>query len=50
MTGAEALYADMSHFGRIPITIAWYAFVLPALVLNYVGQGGDHCCRSEVAR
>ncbi len=39
MTGAEALYADMSHFGRKPITIAWYAFVLPALVLNYVGQG-----------
>jgi KUP system potassium uptake protein len=39
MTGAEALYADMSHFGRIPITLAWYAFVLPALVLNYVGQG-----------
>jgi KUP system potassium uptake protein len=39
MTGAEALYADMSHFGRIPITIAWYAFVFPALVLNYVGQG-----------
>jgi KUP system potassium uptake protein len=39
MTGAEALYADMSHFGRIPITVAWYAFVLPALVLNYVGQG-----------
>ena len=39
MTGAEALYADMSHFGRIPITIAWYVFVLPALVLNYVGQG-----------
>jgi KUP system potassium uptake protein len=38
MTGAEALYADMSHFGRIPITIAWYVFVLPALVLNYVGQ------------
>ncbi len=38
MTGAEALYADMSHFGRVPITIAWYTFVLPALVLNYVGQ------------
>jgi KUP system potassium uptake protein len=38
MTGAEALYADMSHFGRIPITIAWYLFVLPALVLNYIGQ------------
>ena len=39
MTGAEALYADMSHFGLVPITIAWYLFVLPALVLNYVGQG-----------
>ncbi len=39
MTGAEALYADMSHFGRIPITLAWYGFVFPALVLNYVGQG-----------
>lgn len=38
MTGAEALYADMSHFGRMPITVAWYVFVLPALVLNYVGQ------------
>jgi KUP system potassium uptake protein len=39
MTGAEALYADMSHFGRVPITLAWYVFVLPALVLNYTGQG-----------
>jgi KUP system potassium uptake protein len=38
MTGAEALYADMSQFGRIPITLAWYGAVLPALVLNYVGQ------------
>ncbi len=38
MTGAEALYADMSHFGRIPITLAWYIFVFPALILNYVGQ------------
>ena len=38
MTGAEALYADMSHFGRISIALAWYAFVFPALVLNYVGQ------------
>ncbi|MBV8067462.1 MAG: KUP/HAK/KT family potassium transporter, partial [Candidatus Eremiobacteraeota bacterium] len=34
----EALYADMSHFGRKPITFAWYSFVFPALVLNYVGQ------------
>jgi KUP system potassium uptake protein len=39
MTGAEALYADMSHFGRIPITRAWYIFVFPALLMNYVGQG-----------
>ncbi len=39
MTGAEALYADMSHFGRVPITLAWYGLVFPALLLNYVGQG-----------
>jgi len=39
MTGVEALYADMSHFGRPPITIAWYALVFPTLILSYVGQG-----------
>ena len=39
VTGAEALYADMGHFGRKPISRAWFAFVLPALVLNYMGQG-----------
>ncbi|WP_207623024.1 potassium transporter Kup [Falsiroseomonas algicola] len=39
VTGAEALYADMGHFGRKPIQIAWIAFVLPALALNYFGQG-----------
>jgi KUP system potassium uptake protein len=39
MTGAEALYADMGHFGRSPIRLDWFAFVLPALVLNYFGQG-----------
>jgi KUP system potassium uptake protein len=39
VTGAEALYADMGHFGRKPIVRAWIAFVLPALVLNYLGQG-----------
>jgi len=39
VTGAEALYADMSHFGRKPITLAWYGLVLPALLLNYLGQG-----------
>jgi KUP system potassium uptake protein len=39
LTGAEALYADMGHFGRVPIMLAWYGMVLPALVLNYLGQG-----------
>ncbi len=39
VTGAEALYADMGHFGRKPIQRAWLALVLPALVLNYYGQG-----------
>jgi KUP system potassium uptake protein len=38
VTGGEALYADMGHFGRAPIRIAWYGLVLPALVLNYAGQ------------
>jgi KUP system potassium uptake protein len=39
VTGAEALYADMGHFGRLPIRLAWYMLVLPALLLNYFGQG-----------
>ena len=39
VTGAEALYADMGHFGRRPIELAWLFFVLPALTLNYLGQG-----------
>jgi KUP system potassium uptake protein len=39
LTGAEALYADMGHFGRGPIRRAWFAIVLPALVVNYFGQG-----------
>jgi KUP system potassium uptake protein len=39
ITGAEALYADMGHFGRWPIQLVWFAYVLPALVLNYFGQG-----------
>jgi KUP system potassium uptake protein len=39
VTGAEALYADMGHFGRKPIQLAWVTFVLPALTLNYFGQG-----------
>ncbi len=41
VTGVEALYADLSHFGRKPIVIAWYAFVFPALILNYFGQGAQ---------
>ena len=39
VTGAEALYADMGHFGRRPIQTAWLCFVLPSLALNYLGQG-----------
>jgi len=39
VTGGEALYADMGHFGKYPIRFAWFSFVLPALVLNYFGQG-----------
>jgi KUP system potassium uptake protein len=39
VTGAEALYADMGHFGRNPIRVSWMFFVLPALMLNYLGQG-----------
>jgi KUP system potassium uptake protein len=39
VTGAEALYADMGHFGRNPIRVSWLVFVLPALLINYMGQG-----------
>ena len=39
LTGAEALYADMGHFGRQPVRIAWYLLVAPALLINYFGQG-----------
>ncbi|MCH4244978.1 potassium transporter Kup [Acinetobacter gerneri] len=39
VTGGEALYADMGHFGRLPIRMAWFFIVLPCLVLNYAGQG-----------
>ena len=39
ITGAEALYADMGHFGRKPIGVSWLSFVLPCLLLNYMGQG-----------
>jgi len=40
VTGAEAMYADMGHFGRLPIQLGWFWVVLPALALNYLGQGG----------
>ncbi len=39
LTGAEALYADMGHFGKAPIRLGWYSLVLPSLVLQYLGQG-----------
>ncbi len=39
VTGGEALYADMGHFGKKPIRLAWFSFVLPAILLNYLGQG-----------
>ena len=39
LTGGEALYADMGHFGRKPIQVAWFGMVLPALLINYFGQG-----------
>jgi len=47
VTGGEALYADMGHFGRRPIRLAWFAVVLPALLLNYFGQGALLLLRPE---
>jgi KUP system potassium uptake protein len=49
ITGGEALYADMGHFGRRPIRLAWYLFVMPALLLNYFGQGSLLLQDSEAA-
>ncbi|WP_240002360.1 potassium transporter Kup [Oleisolibacter albus] len=49
VTGAEALYADMGHFGRLPIRLAWYLLVWPALMLNYFGQGALLLAHPEVA-
>src|SRR5208337_1701814 len=39
VTGGEAMYADLGHFGALPIRISWYGIVYPALLLNYLGQG-----------
>jgi KUP system potassium uptake protein len=49
VTGGEALYADMGHFGREPIRRTWFLFVLPALVLNYLGQGALLLARPSAA-
>ena len=50
VTGGEALYADMGHFGKRPIRLAWIAVVLPALLLNYFGQGGLLLSNPETIR
>jgi KUP system potassium uptake protein len=50
VTGAEALYADMGHFGKRPIRLAWFALVMPALVINYFGQGAMLLERPEAVR
>ncbi|MBX3484539.1 potassium transporter Kup [Phenylobacterium sp.] len=47
VTGAEALYADMGHFGKKPIRVAWLGFVLPCLLVNYLGQGALVLSRPE---
>ena len=49
VTGAEALYADMGHFGKKPIRLAWVGLVLPALILNYFGQGAVLLARPEMS-
>jgi KUP system potassium uptake protein len=49
ITGTEALYADMGHFGRIPIRVAWYLVVFPGLLINYFGQGALVISRGEAA-
>ena len=50
VTGGEALYADMGHFGKQPIRIAWFVLVLPSLVLNYFGQGALLLLNGDAAR
>ncbi|HTM21308.1 MAG TPA: potassium transporter Kup [Kofleriaceae bacterium] len=49
ITGSEALYADMGHFGKTPIRIAWFAVVMPSLLLNYFGQGAMLLSQPEAA-
>jgi KUP system potassium uptake protein len=50
VTGAEALYADMGHFGKKPIRLAWFGLVMPALVINYFGQGAMLLVHPENAK
>jgi KUP system potassium uptake protein len=50
VTGAEALYADLGHFGKKPIRLAWFAVVMPALTLNYFGQGALLLARPEAVK
>jgi KUP system potassium uptake protein len=50
VTGAEALYADMGHFGRRPIRLGWLAYALPALIANYLGQGAVLLGNADAAR
>jgi KUP system potassium uptake protein len=50
VTGAEALYADMGHFGKRPIRLAWFSLVMPALVINYFGQGAMLLAHPENAK
>ncbi len=49
LTGGEAMYADMGHFGKMPIRLGWFAIVSPALMLNYLGQGGLLLASPEAA-
>jgi KUP system potassium uptake protein len=50
VTGAEALYADLGHFGKKPIRLAWFSVVMPALTLNYFGQGALLLARPEAVK
>jgi KUP system potassium uptake protein len=50
VTGAEALYADLGHFGKKPIRLAWFSIVMPALTLNYFGQGALLLARPEAVK
>ena len=50
VTGAEALYADMGHFGKRPIRVAWFAVAMPALLLNYFGQGAMLLAQPETVQ